>query len=96
MVVTVKCPACKNDSQMSFTSEIYVGPFRCWKCAQLYMITVEDGNLVSCEAIASHPAVDKEKRNTEDAAHEEMKSKWSVFLPANKRPPSSPLSPPAK
>jgi endogenous inhibitor of DNA gyrase (YacG/DUF329 family) len=92
MVVTVKCPSCKNDSQMSFTSESYIGPFRCWKCAKLYMIRVIDGNLESCEAIDSHPAVEKSDK-TKDA-HEEMKSKWSVFLPPSKRPPGSPLNQP--
>jgi hypothetical protein len=83
------------DSQIAFTSEIYEGPFRCWKCAKLYMIKVVDGNLESCQPIDSHPAVEKEERPKDE--HQEMKSKWSAFLPPDKRPPNSPFSrPPGK
>jgi hypothetical protein len=79
---------------MSFTNAAYNGPFRCWKCAKLYMIRVVDGKLESCEAIDSHPAVEKGEGSAD--AHAEMKAKWSIFLPPDKRPPGSPFSQPGK
>lgn len=49
MLIKFKCPKCAIDNSCSFADLNYQGPYRCWKCRELFMISIEDDKLKSCE-----------------------------------------------
>jgi hypothetical protein len=51
LLITFKCPKCDADNKFSLADSVYKGPYRCWKCSELFMITIEGNELKSCEPI---------------------------------------------
>jgi hypothetical protein len=51
MQITIKCPACNTDGSFFVAKNVFQGPFRCWKCKELYTIKVKDGNLQQCDPL---------------------------------------------
>ena len=47
MMIKIKCPDCGTDSQMSLLQSSYQMPFRCWKCRDLFTLTVEEDQVKS-------------------------------------------------
>ena len=49
---TIQCAGCGAETSMSLEESTYNGPFRCWKCKGAFIITIENEELKSCEAIS--------------------------------------------
>jgi len=49
MLVKIKCPECATEGTISLLESSYKGPYRCWKCRQLFAIKLENNKLQSCE-----------------------------------------------
>ena len=52
MLVKIKCPKCKVEGSLSLVESSYQGPYRCWKCRELFTITLEKNELKSCEPLS--------------------------------------------
>ncbi|MFC1949518.1 hypothetical protein ACFLW0_05040 [Chloroflexota bacterium] len=46
------CPSCKIEGSMSLAQPSYEGPYRCWKCRELFTIRIEGNELKSCEPLS--------------------------------------------
>ena len=49
MIIEIKCLKCNTEGSISFVESSYKGPYRCWKCRELFTIRMENNHLVSCE-----------------------------------------------
>ncbi len=52
MMITIKCAKCGTDGSISIADASYEGPYRCWKCRELYTIKLENNELKSCEPLS--------------------------------------------
>jgi len=52
MIVKIKCAKCGTEGSLSLSDPIYQGPYRCWKCRELFTIKVENNELKSCEPLS--------------------------------------------
>ncbi len=52
MLVKIKCPACQTEGSMSLVEPSYEGPYKCWKCRELFTITLKNNKLTSCEPLS--------------------------------------------
>ncbi len=52
MQVKIKCPKCDTDGTLSLVESSYQGPYRCWKCRELFTITLKNNKLRSCEPLS--------------------------------------------
>ena len=46
-MATIICPKCGDQSNFSVAT--YKGPFRCMKCKEAFNISIENGDLKSCQ-----------------------------------------------
>ncbi len=51
MLFKIKCPKCGDQGSMSLLDSTYNGPYRCWKCHELYTVHLENGGLKSWEPL---------------------------------------------
>ena len=51
MLVKIKCPKCETDGSFSLADPVYEGPYRCWKCRELFVIKMKNNKLLSIDAI---------------------------------------------
>ena len=51
MLVKIKCPKCESEGSMSLVDDYYQGPYKCWKCRELFTIIMEKNELKSCEPL---------------------------------------------
>ena len=52
MMVKIKCPKCETEGSLSLVEADYQGPYRCWKCRELFTIKLENNELKSCEPLS--------------------------------------------
>jgi hypothetical protein len=52
MIVKIKCPKCNVEGSLSLIEADYQGPYRCWKCRELFTITLKNNKLESCEPLS--------------------------------------------
>jgi len=52
MMITIKCPKCGTEGSLSLVESTYEGPYRCWKCRELFSIKIEGNELKSCEPLS--------------------------------------------
>ena len=52
MMVKIKCPKCQVEGSLSLVESSYQGPYRCWKCRELFTIKLENNELKSCEPLS--------------------------------------------
>jgi hypothetical protein len=64
MKIDVKCPNCKADSAFFVVKSIFQGPFRCWKCKELFTLKVNDGEILLFEPL-SKDDFEKQKADKE-------------------------------
>jgi len=50
-MVKITCPKCGTDGSFSLADPAYEGPYKCWKCKELFIIKIEDNELKSCKPI---------------------------------------------
>jgi len=52
VIVKIKCAKCGTEGSLSLSDPSYQGPYRCWKCRELFTIKVENNELKSCEPLS--------------------------------------------
>lgn len=52
MIVKIKCTKCGTEGSLSLSDPSYQGPYRCWKCRELFTIKMENNELKSCEPLS--------------------------------------------
>ena len=52
MIVKIKCPKCETEGSLSLSDPLYQGPYRCWKCRELFTIKMENNELKSCKPLS--------------------------------------------
>ena len=52
MIVKINCTKCSTEGSLSLSDPNYQGPYRCWKCRELFTIKVENNELKSCESLS--------------------------------------------
>ncbi|MFC1964430.1 hypothetical protein ACFLWG_00265 [Chloroflexota bacterium] len=52
MMVKIKCPKCNVEGSISLLEPNYEGPYKCWKCRELFTIKLENNELKSCEPLS--------------------------------------------
>ena len=52
MITKIKCPKCTTEGSISLTQSNYEGPYRCWKCHELFTIDIKNGKLESCKPLS--------------------------------------------
>ncbi len=51
-MVTIVCPNCKAEKKLSLVETSYTGPQRCWKCHELFTITIVNNRVTSSEPMS--------------------------------------------
>ena len=51
-MMEIKCPKCDTEGSLSLVEPTYEGPYRCWKCRELFLIKIEGNELKSCEPLS--------------------------------------------
>ena len=64
MMINIKCPKCNTDGSISLIESNYEGPYRCWKCRELFTIKLENNTLKSCEPL-SQEEFDKQQEEVD-------------------------------
>lgn len=67
MLATITCPECKTEGRFSILEQTYEGPYKCWKCRQMFYIELDGQEVKTCrllgdEEFARLQQVDKLKR----------------------------------
>lgn len=70
MIIKITCPKCETDGSVSIADTKYEGPYRCWKCKELFKIKLHNNELLSCE-----PMTEEELQKQQEI--EELKKKIS-------------------
>ncbi|MFC2069854.1 hypothetical protein ACFLTB_01600 [Chloroflexota bacterium] len=52
MIIKIKCPKCETDGSFSLADTSYEGPYRCWKCKEMFTIKLHNNELLSCESLS--------------------------------------------
>ena len=52
MLFKIKCPECAIEGTITLTDTSYEGPYKCWKCRQLFAIKLKNGGMQSCEPLS--------------------------------------------
>ena len=52
MLTKIKCPKCNIEGTFSIADPVFDGPYKCWKCKELFHIRMEKGILKSIEAMS--------------------------------------------
>ena len=61
MMVKIKCPDCGIEGSLSLVESSYQGPYRCWKCRELFTIKLENNELKSCEPLSPEEYVKQQE-----------------------------------
>ncbi len=51
-MVTIVCPKCQAEGKLSLVENNYTGPRRCWKCHELFTITIVNNRVTSSEPMS--------------------------------------------
>jgi hypothetical protein len=80
MMITIKCPSCGTVGSQSLLEPNYRGPYRCWKCRELFLIRIENNQVTSWEPIneARLKELQEEHQQEEEQRRqiEELKAKF--------------------
>jgi hypothetical protein len=49
MLTKIKCPKCNTEGTFTLSDPFYEGPYKCWKCRELFKIVMDHNVLKSCE-----------------------------------------------
>jgi len=70
MMIKIKCPKCETEGSLSLVEPDYQGPYRCWKCRELFTIRLENNKLKSCEPLSQE---EFEKQQEIEALRKKMR-----------------------
>jgi len=51
-MIKIKCPKCGVEGSLSLVESSYQGPYKCWKCRELFTIILENNELKSAEPLS--------------------------------------------
>jgi phage FluMu protein Com len=51
MLATITCPECNTVGRFSVLEHTYEGPYKCWKCRQLFFIQIEGEEVKTCRLL---------------------------------------------
>ena len=74
MMITIKCPKCGTEGSQSLVEPDYEGPYRCWKCRELFIIKIEGNEVKSWK-----PLTEEEFQRIQEA--EALKAKFKKKSP---------------
>ena len=66
-MVKIVCPKCSAEGKLSLVDTSYTGPRSCWKCHELFSITIKNGAVISSEPMSEE---DYQKQMETKAAKE--------------------------
>jgi hypothetical protein len=69
MMITIECPKCGTKGSQSLLKPDYEGPYRCWKCRELFNITIVNNEVKGWE-----PLTEEEFQKIQEA--EALKAKF--------------------
>jgi DNA-directed RNA polymerase subunit RPC12/RpoP len=52
MLTKIKCPKCNTEGTFSIADPVYEGPYKCWKCRELFKIRMEHNVLKFVEPMS--------------------------------------------
>ncbi len=52
MMFTITCPSCNTEGKFSVLESKFVGPYKCWKCKELFQLVIENNELKQCEPLS--------------------------------------------
>ena len=68
MIVTIACPKCGTTGKQSLLKPDYQGPYRCWKCRELFTITIVNNEVKNWEPLTEEElAAQEEQRRQAEA-----------------------------
>ena len=73
MMITIKCPSCGTEGSQSLLEPTYQGPYRCWKCRELFSIKIEGNEVTFWEPLTEEEMA---KQQEERRQIEELKAKF--------------------
>ena len=47
-MLDIVCPECGSTGSISLIQSVYEGPYRCWKCRNLFQIRIDNEELSHC------------------------------------------------
>jgi hypothetical protein len=76
MIVKIECPSCQTEGNMSLADVRYSGPYKCWKCKELFSIEIQDDELISCEPMSQEEF--EKHLEAQREAQEELKRQQEI------------------
>jgi DNA-directed RNA polymerase subunit RPC12/RpoP len=80
MMMNIKCPSCGTTGSQSLLEPNYAGPYRCWKCRELFFIRIEDNQVQSFEPITEEQLKELQEQHRQQEEQrrqvEELKAKF--------------------
>jgi DNA-directed RNA polymerase subunit RPC12/RpoP len=73
MMITIECPKCGTKGSQSLLKPDYVGPYRCWKCRELFTITIVNNEVKSWETLTEEELAQQEEQRRQA---EQLKNKF--------------------
>lgn len=64
MQIHIKCSNCSADSSFFVAKNSFRGPFRCWKCKELFTLQAKNGEIQLLEPLSKED-FDKKKADSE-------------------------------
>ncbi len=52
MLIKIKCPKCETEGSLSLLEPNYQGPYRCWKCRELFTLITVNNEIKSCKPLS--------------------------------------------
>jgi DNA-directed RNA polymerase subunit RPC12/RpoP len=62
MMITIECPKCGTKGSQSLLKPDYVGPYRCWKCRELFTITIVNNEVKGWETLTEEQLAQQEEQ----------------------------------
>jgi transposase-like protein len=51
-LVKITCPKCGTEGGFSISQSSYKGPYKCWKCREIFNVELEGHELISCKPLS--------------------------------------------
>ena len=74
MIITIACPKCGTTGSQSLLKPDYHGPYRCWKCRELFTITIVNNEVKNWEHLTEEElAAQEEQRKQVEALKDKFR-----------------------
>lgn len=67
MLIKIVCPSCNVAGNVSLAQPSYEGPYKCWKCRELFSIKIEGKEVISCEPLSDEDFEVQQAESKEEA-----------------------------